>query len=105
MNNYKKDMGERLALYRKQNHMTQEQLAEKLDISVKHYSELERGITGISVEGLITISENLGLQTDYLLFGTLNSSLIPKEIIDAYNNLTDTQKMKLIKLFQLLETL
>lgn len=48
MNDYRKDMGELLTLYRKQKHMTQEQLAEKPDISLKHYSELERGITGLS---------------------------------------------------------
>ncbi len=105
MSDYRKDMGERLAAYRKQQHLTQEHLAEKLDISVKHYSELERGITGISVEGLISISEKLGLQIDYLLFGKQDASLLPKELIEAYNMLTEIQKEKLRKLLQLIDSL
>ena len=60
-------MGERLRAERKQKHMTQEQLAEQLDISIKHYSEAERGIVGLSVENLIKVSEILGISLDYLI--------------------------------------
>ena len=44
-NNYKVYLGQRLKLLRKDHNLTQENLAEKLGISVKHYSEVERGIT------------------------------------------------------------
>lgn len=44
------DIGKRIAKLRKENKMTQSQLAEILDISVKHVSEIERGITCLSLE-------------------------------------------------------
>ena len=46
------DIGKRIAKLRKENKMTQSQLAEILDISVKHVSEIERGITCLSLEKL-----------------------------------------------------
>ena len=35
---YKKDMGNRLRKYRKQENLTQEKMAEILDVTIKHYS-------------------------------------------------------------------
>lgn len=102
MRDYKKDMGRRLQFYRKNLHLTQEQIAEKLDISVKHYSELERGLTGISVDGLISISDILGVNIDYLLKGSDYTSSIPDELIDLLNSMTDVQKQKVIDLIKLI---
>ena len=56
---YKKEMGLRLKERRKEMRMTQEQLSDQLNISIKHYSEVERGITGLSVENIIKISNIL----------------------------------------------
>ena len=67
MSEYRKAMGERMKTQRKLMHLTQEQMAERLDISIKHYSEAERGIIGLSVENLIKVSEILGVSLDYLL--------------------------------------
>ena len=55
---YKLPMGKRLRTYRVLNHYTQENMAEILDISLKHYSEVERGITGLSIEKLIFLSNH-----------------------------------------------
>lgn len=95
-------MGRRLQFYRKNLHLTQEQIAEKLDISVKHYSELERGLTGISVDDLISISDILGVNIDYLLKGSDYTSSIPDELIDLLNSMTDVQKQKVIDLIKLI---
>ena len=43
MENLNKLIGERIAKLRKENHMTQAMLAEKLNISVKHCSAIECG--------------------------------------------------------------
>ena len=59
---YKKDMGRRLRKYRKQANLTQEKMAEILNVSIKHYSEVERGIIGVSVQKLLFISNYFGLQ-------------------------------------------
>ena len=45
-----KDIGKRIAQLRKENKMTQLELSEALDISIKHMSEIERGITCLSIE-------------------------------------------------------
>jgi transcriptional regulator with XRE-family HTH domain len=41
-----------------------------LGISQKHYSEVERGVTGLSVKHLIQVSDILEVSLDYLLKGS-----------------------------------
>ena len=43
-------MGKRMKMQRKLLHMTQEQIAEKLDVSVKQYGGGECGNAGLSIE-------------------------------------------------------
>lgn len=69
MSDYKKEMGQRIKNRRKKMLLTQEETAEQLGISVKHYSEVERGIAGLSTENLIKISDILGLSLDYIIKG------------------------------------
>lgn len=69
MNDYKHDMGIRIKHERKKLNLTQENISETLNISVKHFSEVERGLTGLSVENIIKLSNILGVSIDYLLKG------------------------------------
>ncbi len=69
MNDYKKEMGLKIRIRRKKLLLTQEEVAEQLGISVKHFSEVERGLTGLSIENLIKLSNILGLSLDYILKG------------------------------------
>ena len=62
-------MGKRIASARKLSGMTQEQLANKLGIGVKHLSEIERGLSGIAVGTLTTLVKTLNVSSDYILFG------------------------------------
>ncbi len=71
MDNYKCEIGKRLKTIRKKQGLTQEKLSEMLGISQKHYSEVERGITGLSVRHLIQLSDILNISLDYLLKGSL----------------------------------
>jgi transcriptional regulator with XRE-family HTH domain len=57
--NVKSTFGENLKFYRKEKCLSQEQLSEKLDISVKHLSAIERGLTFISAELLEKLSNSL----------------------------------------------
>lgn len=59
-------IGAKIANLRKQHGFTQEQLAEKLDTSIKHCSAVERGQTGLSLEKLIEISNLFVVSLDYL---------------------------------------
>ncbi len=69
MHDYKHDMGLRIKKQRKSLKFTQEQIAEMLDISVKHFSEVERGLTGLSIENLIKLSNILGISIDSIVKG------------------------------------
>lgn len=69
MSDYKKEMGQRIKIRRKKLLFTQEEIAEQLNISVKHFSEVERGIAGLSIENLIKLSDILGLSLDYIIKG------------------------------------
>ncbi len=53
--------GQKLRQLRKHSNMTQEDLAEFLDLSVEHVSLLERGISGASFDTLAKLAEAFGV--------------------------------------------
>ncbi len=62
-----KEIGERVNLRRKVLGYTQEQLAEKINVSVQMISNLELGKKAIRPENIIKICDTLEISTDYLL--------------------------------------
>ena len=88
MNTLHKDIGQRIALLRQENHITQAQLAEKLDISVKHCSEVERGLSCLSLEKLVSLCSILSTNLDYLIRGidnrTSEESAIPAYLLEIF---------------------
>lgn len=80
-----KTIGKRIKSYRQKAGLTQEKLAEKLDISLSFQSRLERGATKISFEKLIQTAEYLNVSVCQLISGT-------KENSDDYLN-TDLYKI------------
>lgn len=62
-------IGSRIAKSRKEHGLTQEQFAEKLDISIKHCSSVERGLSRLSLEKLIEVSKLFDVSLDYLIKG------------------------------------
>lgn len=50
MEDYRIKMGMRLKKKRKMLNLTQEQMAEKLNVSIKHYGGAERGRAGLSMK-------------------------------------------------------
>ncbi len=69
MKDYMHGMGLRIKEQRKKLRLTQEETAEKLEISVKHFSEVERGLTGLSIDNLIKLSNLFGISIDYIVKG------------------------------------
>lgn len=67
-------IGLKIAKLRKEHSMTQEQLAEKLDISIKHCSSVERGLSSLSLEKLIDVSNLFDVSLDYLIKGNSASN-------------------------------
>lgn len=62
-------IGKRIHCMREQRSLTQEKLAELLDVSVQYVSDLERGVVGASLKTIIKVSELLNISTDYILLG------------------------------------
>ena len=62
-------IGGRIRKQREYLGLTREQLAEKLDITPKFWSDIELGVKGMSVPTLCRIATTPSLSTDYILFG------------------------------------
>jgi transcriptional regulator with XRE-family HTH domain len=63
--NIKTVFGENLKLYRKAKKLSQEQLSEKVDISVKHLSSIERGLNFVSADLLEKLAVSVEVPAFY----------------------------------------
>ncbi len=66
-------IGKRISTRRKQLGLTQEQLADQMNVSIQMVSNLERGNKAIRIENLLHLSEILAVSTDYILTGKESS--------------------------------
>ncbi len=82
-----KDMGTRINLRRKELHITQETLAEKMDVSIQMISNLELGKKAIRPENLSKLCDILDVSADYILSGRL-SARETDCFIDKYSRLS-----------------
>lgn len=63
-------IGERIKRKRQEKGITQEKLAEKMDISIAYLSRIERGASNINLKRLVEISELLDTNVSELIIGT-----------------------------------
>ena len=64
-----RNMGERIMTRRKQLRMTQEELADRMDVSTQMISYAEQGRKAIRPENLIKLCAALDISADYILTG------------------------------------
>lgn len=69
-----KVIGERIKKARKEKHLTQEQLAEKIDVSIAFLSRIERGSSHINLKRLSQICDLLDVTEGDILNGTSSKS-------------------------------
>ena len=67
-------IGEQIRLAREQAKLTQEQFAERIEVSPQYISDLERGVVGISIPTLKRACVTLGTTSDQILFGTVSEN-------------------------------
>ncbi len=67
-------MAERLQRLRKEHHFSQEQLAERLQVSRQAVSKWENGQTAPDLDNIIAMSNLYEVTTDYILIGRERSS-------------------------------
>jgi len=65
-----KEIGERICTRRRELRLTQENLAEEMDVSVQMISNLELGKKAIRPENLVKVCTALDVSADYILTGT-----------------------------------
>lgn len=90
-------IGEQVRVAREHAKMTQEMLAEKIEVSPQYISDLERGVVGIALPTLKKLCSSLGIASDQILFGssTQDRGAILSNICSP---LTDEQFMLLVEM-------
>lgn len=70
----RKNIGKKIKLARAKAEYTQEQLAEKLSLSPRYISQLERGIAFGSATTIINVCKALNINSDFLFNDLINNS-------------------------------
>lgn len=81
MNNLLMEIGNRLRSHRKSMHMTQQQVADTINMSLNFYGNIERGQSRLSLEKIILLYERLDLDPTYLLTGKQTTMVSFNDII------------------------
>ena len=96
--NFRKNIGKKIKLARTQSEYTQEQLAEKLSLSPRYISQLERGIAFGSATTIINICKALNITSDYLFQDLIKNDtpiindLIEQDFLEDYLKLNKYNK-------------
>ncbi len=98
-------IGKRIKQLRKEHKMSQEQLAEIIDVSVPHMSNIENGKTKFSLPVLIHLANALGVMPDVLLFEQVNTQgkvrgMVIREIESQLLDCTEVQMLMLEEVFR-----
>ena len=101
------EIGKRIREYRKLKNLSQEQLAEKINISTTHMSHIETGSTKLSLQVLVDIAKVLNVNTDDLIFEQKSQILVNRinnilsecneEQIEVITNIVEATKDALNK--------
>lgn len=99
------EIGERIKKARERINMTQEKLAEKIDVSPQYISDLERGVVGVALPTLKNICITLGITSDSLLFGEIEKA--DTTVIDDCCRRLSSEQIKCVEeiVIKLTETL
>ena len=84
-NNFLIAIGKRISEIRRSHNMTQEVLAEHLNVSPKHISYTERGISSLSLKNLIELCKLFDCSLDFIILGKKENSALsklPDEIVN-----------------------
>lgn len=97
-------IGMRIAELRRSHKLTQEALAEKLNVTTKHISHVERGCASLSVKALIELSRVFDCSIDYIIFGATAdkaTALLPDTILEILHSGRKDDIDRLIRYLQI----
>ncbi len=97
-------IGLRIKEERKKSGLSQEKLAEKLNVSIGYISQVERGITKISLDLLGAVSSTLNCNIASLINeSAIESDLyLEKEVAQEFKKLTESQRKLTLAFIKLL---
>lgn len=94
----RKNIGKKIKLARAKAEYTQEQLAEKLSLSPRYISQLERGIAFGSATTIINVCKALNINSDFLFNDLINNkepfsnSIADDKFLEVYMKLNEYNK-------------
>ncbi len=92
--NIDSSIGKIFKSYRKMQHLTQEKMAEKLDISEKYISRFENGNSGVKLETLVNYMNILGIAPN-VVFKELMTNPTVKAQVDLSDKISELSEEKL----------
>lgn len=100
MDDLKIRFGERVKAIRKKKNLSQEQLAEKIDIAVTNMGKIEHGESFVTSSTLQKLADVLGVKVqDFFVFDTFVSVDEMKDELN-FENMTDEEIRKLYKFYK-----
>ena len=99
-----KAIGNRIKARRKAMNRTQEKLAESLEVSVGYVSQIERGVTKISMDTLSEISDFLSCDIAELVTEVTptQSGYLSSDVQNVYNRMDERQKNLLLDIAEVI---
>ena len=94
----RKNIGRKIKLARSRTNYTQEKLAEKLSLSTRYISQLERGIAFGSATTIINLCKALNISSNFLFDDLIESDssslndLVDDKFLEAYMKLNNYNK-------------
>lgn len=97
-------LGKRIREERKKSNLTQEQLAELINVSATYVGLIERGERSLTLDKLINIANVLGISVDYLLSDsiTADDSAREKLLLQLFSSANSNQKNLILEMTKLI---
>lgn len=97
-------LGKRIREERKKSNLTQEQLAELINVSTTYVGFIERGERSITLDKLVSIATALGISVDYLLRDSVTSDASAQEklLLKLFSSANSQQKDFILEMTKLI---
>ncbi|MBQ3415442.1 MAG: helix-turn-helix transcriptional regulator [Clostridia bacterium] len=96
--NLRRSIGKKIKLARTKTNYTQEKLAEKLSLSTRYISQLERGLAFGSASTIVNLCKTLNISSDFLFDDLIKcrspllSEMVDSQFLENYLNLNTYNK-------------
>lgn len=88
-------LGNRIRIAREKKGITQEELAERVNISPSHISVIERGVKTARIDTVARIANELDVSADYLLQDLVNRSR-ESQLLSSIMDLPESDRNRLL---------